>query len=79
MQALEERVKAVTIEHDILRVKGFVNVPGKPMRHVVQAVGPRLERYFDRPWADGETRRSELVIIGLAGLDRDAILKGLQG
>ena len=76
---LEERIKTATVSHDILRVKGFVNVPGKPMRHVVQAVGPRVERYFDRPWRDGETRRSELVVIGQAGLDRDAITVALRG
>jgi len=76
--ALEERIKAATVAHDILRIKGFVNVPGKPMRHVIQAVGPRIERYFDRPWQEGEPRRSELVVIGLAGLDRDAILEMLK-
>ena len=77
--ALEERIKAATVAHDILRIKGFVNVPGKPMRHVIQAVGPRIERYFDRPWQDGETRRSELVVIGLAGLDKGAIADMLKG
>lgn len=76
--ALEEKIKAVTIAHDILRVKGFVNVPGKPMRHVIQAVGPRIERYFDRPWQDGETPHSQLVVIGQTGLDRDAITAALN-
>lgn len=77
--ALEERIKAATVAHDILRIKGFVNVPGKPMRHVIQAVGPRVERYFDRPWLDTEPRRSELVVIGLAGLDKGAITHILKG
>jgi len=77
--ALEERIKATTVAHDILRVKGFVHVPGKPMRHVVQAVGPRIERYFDRPWAGGETRQSRLVIIGVTGMDKVAIAKALIG
>ncbi|MBO6518480.1 MAG: cobalamin biosynthesis protein CobW [Rhodospirillales bacterium] len=77
--ALEARIMSATAAHDILRVKGFVNVPGKPMRHVIQAVGPRIERYFDRPWQDGETRRSELVVIGLTGLNRDAITAELKG
>ena len=77
--ALEARIKAVTLDHDILRIKGFVHVPGKPMRHVVQAVGPRIDRYFDRPWGDGETRQSQLVVIGLAGMDRAAIERGLRG
>ncbi|MBO6947407.1 MAG: cobalamin biosynthesis protein CobW [Rhodospirillales bacterium] len=77
--ALEARIKAATTQHDILRIKGFVNVPGKPMRHVIQAVGPRIERYFDRPWQEGETRRSELVVIGLAGLQQNAITEMLKG
>lgn len=77
--ALEDRIKTLTASHDILRIKGFVSVPGKPMRHVIQAVGPRIERYFDRPWQNGEDRRSELVVIGLAGLDRDAIAGALRG
>lgn len=76
--ALEERIRAATVAHDILRIKGFVNVPGKPMRHVIQAVGPRIERYFDRPWQTSEARRSELVVIGLAGMDRSAIERMLQ-
>lgn len=77
--ALEARIKSVTLDHDILRIKGFVHVPGKPMRHVVQAVGPRIDRYFDRPWGDEETRQSQLVVIGLAGMDRAAIERGLRG
>ncbi|MEX0695166.1 MAG: cobalamin biosynthesis protein CobW [Rhodospirillales bacterium] len=77
--ALEARIKAVTLDHDILRIKGFVHVPGKPMRHVVQAVGPRIDRYFDRPWGEAETRQSQLVVIGLAGMDRAAITQGLKG
>lgn len=77
--ALEDRIRATTEAHDILRVKGFVNVPGKPMRHVIQAVGPRIERYFDRPWGDSEARRSVLVVIGQAGLDRAAVTASLRG
>ena len=69
----------MSLDHDILRIKGFVNVLGKPMRHVVQAVGPRIDRYFDRPWGDGETRQSQLVVIGLTGMDRAAIERGLRG
>ncbi|MEK9724709.1 MAG: GTP-binding protein, partial [Rhodospirillaceae bacterium] len=75
--ALEARIRAAAIDHDILRIKGFVHVPGKPMRHVVQAVGGRVQRYFDRPWADGEARCSELVVIGETGLDRAAIERAL--
>ncbi|WP_135080817.1 cobalamin biosynthesis protein CobW [Terasakiella sp. SH-1] len=75
--ALENKLLEVVDAHDILRIKGFVNIPGKPMRHVVQGVGPRFQRYFDRPWASEEERSSQLVIIGKHGLDRAAIEKAL--
>ena len=71
--ALEKQLVAMVTGHAVLRVKGILDVPDKPMRHVVQGVGPRIQRYFDRPWKADEARRSELVIIGLHGLDRDAI------
>src|SRR6185312_16882626 len=50
--------------HDILRLKGFAAVPGSPMRLAIQAVGPRLNAYFDRPWAADEVRETALVVIG---------------
>lgn len=59
--------------HDILRLKGFVSVKDKDMRLIIQAVGPRLEAYYDKPWNDDETRTSNLVVIGLDGLKREAI------
>jgi cobalamin biosynthesis protein CobW len=59
--------------HDILRVKGFVAVAGKPARMLVQAVGPRIQHHFDRAWKAGEARRTQLVVIGQKGLDRAAI------
>ncbi|MDA0219261.1 MAG: cobalamin biosynthesis protein CobW [Proteobacteria bacterium] len=79
VEALESRLKQVVAEHDVLRVKGFLEVPGKAMRHVVQGVGGRFDRYFDRPWTADEPRRSELVVIGLKGLDRQAITTALGG
>jgi cobalamin biosynthesis protein CobW len=63
--------------HDILRVKGFLNVVGKEMRLVLQGVGPRLQHYYDRAWSPGEDRSSRLVVIGLKGLDHAAIARDL--
>jgi len=63
--------------HDILRVKGYVEVTGKPMRLLVQGVGQRFRRDFDRPWGAGETRQSRLVVIGEKGIDKSAILTAL--
>ncbi len=79
LEALEARLLTAINEHDILRIKGFLDVPGKPMRHLIQAVGPRLERYYDRPWKEGEQRASRLVVIGLHGLDQQAICARIQG
>jgi cobalamin biosynthesis protein CobW len=63
--------------HDILRVKGFMDVAGKDMRLVLQGVGPRVNHYYDRAWQADEARRSRLVVIGLKGLDRAAITRAL--
>lgn len=77
--AIEARIRAVALSHDVLRVKGFIEVAGKPMRHVVQGVGPRIERYYDRPWRSGEDRRSRLVVIGERGIDIDGVRAVLLG
>ena len=77
--ALINRLQAAIAEHDILRVKGFVHVPGKNMRLIIQGVGARLQQHFDRPWEDGEPRETRLVVIGLSGLDKVAIAAALGG
>jgi cobalamin biosynthesis protein CobW len=79
LDALEARLNRAIADHGVLRIKGFIDVPGKPMRHLIQAVGPRLERYYDRAWKAGEQRASRLVVIGLNGLDRQAILSRIAG
>ncbi|WP_068112850.1 cobalamin biosynthesis protein CobW [Tropicimonas marinistellae] len=75
--AFAEHVAEVIRTHDILRLKGFAAVTGKPMRLAMQAVGPRIDSYFDRPFGSGEPRETRLVVIGQAGLDRAAIEKAL--
>ena len=70
--AFSEKLAGAIRTHDILRLKGFAAVKGKRMRLVVQAVGPRIETYFDRPFGPG-SRETRLVVIGEAGLDRAAI------
>lgn len=79
LAALEARLTAALAGFDILRLKGFLHIDGKDMRHVVQAVGTRLQRYYDRPWRAGEARRSQLVVIGQKGLDRQAIAAAIIG
>jgi cobalamin biosynthesis protein CobW len=70
---LARKVAEAAATENVLRVKGFVDVEGKPMRLLLQAVGPRVNHHFDRAWAPGEARRSRLVVIGLKGLDRPAV------
>jgi cobalamin biosynthesis protein CobW len=77
--ALIERLTDAIARHDILRVKGFLAVAGKEMRLVLQGVGGRLQHYYDRPWDSADERASRLVVIGLRGLDRPAILAALAG
>jgi cobalamin biosynthesis protein CobW len=73
------RFAAVAERHEILRMKGFIDVSGKPMRLLVQGVGQRFRQQFDRPWTQGDERRGRLVVIGEKGLDRDAIVASLMG
>ena len=72
-EALLRRLADVAAAHDILRIKGFAAVAGKPMRLAIQGVGERFRQHFDRAWAAGEARRGHLVVIGRTGLDRPAI------
>ena len=78
-EELLERLKPAIAKHDILRVKGFLDVAGRDMRLVLQGVGSRLQHYYDRAWAADEDRRSRLVVIGLKGLDRAAIEAAVKG
>ncbi|EPC02400.1 CobW [Litchfieldella anticariensis FP35 = DSM 16096] len=74
--ALANRLQQLLKTHEIYRAKGFAAIPGKPMRRVIQAVGERLDGYFDRLWGQDEPRRTQLVIIG-RGLDSEALHRAL--
>ena len=76
---IASRIAAIAETHNILRVKGFAAVAGKTMRLLIQAVGPRVSHYYDRPWGASEPRQGNLVVIGLKGLDRDTVAKALIG
>ncbi|MBB6307844.1 cobalamin biosynthesis protein CobW [Xanthobacter tagetidis] len=76
---LAGRVARAAEAVDVLRVKGFAAVAGKPMRLLVQGVGPRVSHHFDRPWGAGEARRGALVVIGLKGFDRTAVEQAILG
>ena len=72
-----DQVSQIISTHDILRLKGFAAVVGKPMRLTLQAVGPRVETYFDQPF-DMAPRITRLVVIGQTGLDRPEIEAALN-
>lgn len=77
-----EKLQSVLItmvkKYDIYRIKGFVHTPQKPMRQVLQGVGPRFTKYFDRPWGATENRTTQLVIIGLHHIDKYAIAEQIK-
>jgi cobalamin biosynthesis protein CobW len=76
---LAVRVAALAEKFDVLRVKGFAAVTNKPLRLLIQGVGPRVTHQYDRPWAVSEARQGSLVVIGLKGLDRAAVTRTLVG
>ena len=74
--ALVKRLQTLVQRHEIYRIKGFVAVPNKAMRLVLQGVGQRFDRFYDRPWQPAESRKTQLVIIGY-GLDADTITQAI--
>ena len=61
---LVEKLQGLVQEQEIYRIKGFVAVPKKSMRLVLQGVGSRIEYFYDRPWQTSERRETKLVFIG---------------
>jgi cobalamin biosynthesis protein CobW len=59
---LVAKIEAMAKDQNILRVKGYAAVQGKPMRLLVQAVGARVRQQYDQPWGASE-RRGRLVVI----------------
>jgi cobalamin biosynthesis protein CobW len=77
-QAFVLALGAIIADHDILRIKGFASASGKQARLVIQAVGPRIQHFFDRPWSADELRQTSLVVIGEKGLNEAAITAAIQ-
>ena len=77
---LVARIEALAKQRNILRVKGYAAVAGKPMHLLVQAVGARVRQQFDRPWKPGEERLGRLVVIAEHDdIDAGAIRAALAG
>jgi len=77
-EVLVGRIEQAIRDHDILRLKGFAAIEGAAARLAIQAVGPRVNVWFDRPWASDEKRETALVVIGESPLAREAIIESLQ-
>jgi cobalamin biosynthesis protein CobW len=71
------QLKQLLENHEIYRIKGFISVPDKQMRMVLQGVGDRLETFYDRLWKPQELRQTQLVFIGRS-LDAATLEKSLQ-
>lgn len=79
-QTLAARIEALAHDRQILRVKGYAAVAGKPMRLLVQAVGARVRVQYDRPWGADEARQGRLVVIAEHDdIDADQIRLALAG
>lgn len=63
-RVLIEALNQLVVEYGILRVKGFAAIAGKPMRLLIQGVGTRFDKHFDRAWSAEEPRITRLVLIG---------------
>ncbi|MDS3861052.1 cobalamin biosynthesis protein CobW [Thermosynechococcaceae cyanobacterium BACA0444] len=75
-EVLRQRLDALVKTEEIYRIKGFVAVPEKPMRLVMQGVGQRLNYFYDRLWQPEEPRQTRLVFIG-RNLDSQRLVAGL--
>jgi cobalamin biosynthesis protein CobW len=74
---LVNRLQSLVQQQEIYRIKGFVAVPNKAMRLVVQGVGNRFDTFYDRPWQSGEARQTRLVLIG-ESLDAETIAAAID-
>lgn len=74
--ALVAKLERLVAEQEIYRIKGFVAVPNKSMRLVLQGVGSRFDYFYDRPWQDSEVRQTRLVFIG-QDLDKAMVAKAV--
>ncbi|MBW4613804.1 MAG: cobalamin biosynthesis protein CobW [Desmonostoc vinosum HA7617-LM4] len=63
-EKLQRQLQAIANQQEIYRIKGFVAVPNKPMRLVMQGVGTRFDQFYDRLWQPEEVRQTRLVFIG---------------
>jgi cobalamin biosynthesis protein CobW len=76
---LVNAIERLARDHNILRVKGYAAVAGKPMRLLVQAVGARVRHQYDRPWGPGEPRQGRVVVIAEHDHIRPDLIRDILG
>lgn len=74
---LVSRLQMLMHEQSVYRTKGFAELPNKMMRQVVQGVGSRIDRSYDRRWGADEERSTYLQIIG-RHLDPERLIATLR-
>ncbi|MES2664510.1 MAG: cobalamin biosynthesis protein CobW [Pseudomonadota bacterium] len=77
-EALVAAIQRLATEQNILRVKGYIAVTGKPMRMLVQAVGARVRHQYDRPWG-ADPRAGQLVVIAEHHHINEAAIRAVLG
>ena len=80
--AVEELLPRLVREHQVLRLKGRLWLPGKALPLQIQMVGPRLSSWFEaapeRAWKPVDGAGVDLVVLALQQDAADAIKAGLQ-
>ncbi len=72
-----DRLKPVIEKHDILRLKGFIDVPGKPMRLSSRPSAPASTPISTAP-GQREKRETRIVVIGLHEWDFGSVVEDVQ-
>ena len=57
------KIKLLTKDFEILRIKGYLSVTNKPMRFLIQAVGSRVRGQYDKMWNIDSNKDSQLIFI----------------
>ena len=65
-QELEERLAGLLADQPVLRLKGRLLQVGKLLPLQIQAVGPRLECWYEGVWPEAAAPGLELVVLGAA-------------
>ena len=72
-EQLQKILQKIIVNHHLLRIKGFIAYQNITKRGVVQAVGQRINLYFDDDFAENATKESSLVFIGTHDIDEACI------